>query len=121
MSKKKVEEITGFTCEIFGEEWVVEVREGPLKDPDLEAVSGFTDPDKNLIVVEKHPDKEFMRKVLFHELVHAAVSDVSTHGVEGKANWLPEEQVAELVGKMMNQLIVQAIILPPWVFNRGKV
>lgn len=121
MSKKKVEEITGFCFTLQGEEWKCELREGPIFIEGVGRVSGFTDADARLIVIETSKDKTWLRKVFGHEWLHAVVSPVSTTALRGKEGWLVEEQCAELVGRAYNELMEQAILLPGWVTNRVKV
>lgn len=117
--QSKKEEITGFTFDLFGEEWRVELTDAPLEDADLGHVSGLCDTDNNRIVLERHPSKDFLRKVFFHEFTHAVISGWGTHNLKGKEGWIPEESVVEMIGKAMNQLIIQSHMVPRWLFNRG--
>ncbi len=118
MSNKKSQPLTGFTFEIFGEEWRVEIRDEPIVEPELGRVSGFCDSDLRSIVLERNT-KDFLRKVLFHEITHAALSMASTSGIKGKDGWIPEEVAAEMMGTAMKQLIEQSAMLPTWVFCTG--
>lgn len=119
--KQKPQPITGFTFELFGDEWKVEIRQGPIFADAKDPVSGYCEPDKRLIVLEEHPDREFLRRVLLHEIGHAAMAHFSTHGIGGKTGWVPEESAVEAIAQAMTQLVRQSFVIPSWVFGKTKV
>ena len=116
---KKAQRPEGFKFDMFGEEWTVEIKDAPIYLDNMQ-VSGYCDADALTIVIVRHDDVDFLRKVFFHELFHCAVSAISNNNLRGKDCWVPEEMAAELSGRSMAQFMAQSWILPPWLFNRDK-
>jgi hypothetical protein len=102
-----------FTFELFGETWTVEMRSGPITDPDVGEVRGLCEAAKRTIALAKCDDLHALRATFYHEFVHACVTMVTANGIDQYDGWVIEESVAEMVGCGMAQLLRQK--LPGWV------